>query len=252
MLTAPHSREQIAALRAQVAAVEASRGPALPFGIDRLDDRLADHGLDGHALHEMAPASPALGDDAAATLFTAGLAARFASSSGNILWAVTRFDLYAPGLEQVGLAPARLIYAEAREDAEVLALAEDALRSGVLAAVVGEVTRANMTATRRLQLAAAEGRTPMLLFRRWRRRAICPLSEPSSATTRWRVASIPSEPLGHPGVGRARWNISLLRQRNGNPFSLTVEACDDTGRLALPAPARSRAAGADRATARAA
>jgi protein ImuA len=252
MLTASLPCEQIAALRAQVEASQASRGPVLPFGLSSIDERLADHGLDRHGLHEMAPASAALSDDAAATLFVAGLAARFAGGSGNVLWALTRFDLYPPGLDQAGLTPDRQLYAEAREDNEVLALVEDGLRSGSLGAVVGEVAKVSMTATRRLQLAAAEGRTPMLLFRRWRRRAASPLLEPSSATTRWQVGCVPSGALGHAGVGRARWQLSMVRQRNGNPFSLTVEACDDTGCLALPAPARTRTAGADRATARAA
>ena len=252
MLTASSPREQIAALRAEVLAGQASRGPILPFDIASIDDRLADQGLDGHGLHEVAPASPALSDDAAATLFIAGLAARFAGTAGNVLWALSRFDLYAPGLDQAGLTPDRLLYAEAREEVEVLALVEDGLRSGSLGAVVGEVSRVSMTATRRLQLAATEGRTPMLLFRRWRRRAASPLDEPSSATTRWRIGSTASGAVGHPGVGRARWEMALVRQRNGNPFSLIVEACDDTGCLALPARARHRAAGADRATPRAA
>lgn len=252
MLSASHPSEQIAALRAQLAAGPARRAPVLPFGVAPIDSRLAEQGLDAHALHEIAPASPALCDDAAATLFVAGLAARFAEQGATVLWAVTRFDLYAPGLDQSGLPPDRLLYSEAQGDDAVLALAEDGLRSGTLSAVVAEVTKISMTATRRLQLAADEGRTPMLLFRRWRRRAVCPLSEPSAATTRWRIRSAASEPLGHAGIGRPRWDVELVRQRNGNPFSLIVEACDDKGRLALPAPARHRAARAGRATARAA
>ena len=40
---------------------------------------------------------------------------------------------------------------------------EDGLRHGALAAVVGEVQRADMVATRRLQLAAMSGNTPALL-----------------------------------------------------------------------------------------
>ncbi|MEJ7317026.1 hypothetical protein, partial [Staphylococcus epidermidis] len=77
--------------------------------------------------------------------------------------ALTRFDLYAPGLEQAGLNPATLLFVEVREDKDVLAVMEDGLRHGGLAAVVGEVKRANMVATRRLQLAAMTGNTPALL-----------------------------------------------------------------------------------------
>jgi protein ImuA len=245
--------EIVSLLRESVADARAQRVPALPFGIPDIDERLADRGLDGAALHEVAPAAASLSDDAAATLFAAGIAACFATAgNARILWVVSRFDLYAPGLEQAGLAPGRVIFAEGREDKDVLALMEDALRHGGLAAVVGEVKRADMTATRRLQLAADAGKTPALLCRRWRRQGHCPLNELSAATTRWRIACAPSERLPAPGVGRPRWSIELVRQRNGNPFSLLVEACDDTSRLALPAGARDRAAPAARATARAA
>jgi protein ImuA len=245
----------LAKLRAQVASSETSSraGDALAFGIGPLDARLAGGGLDRAGLHEVTAASPTLGDDAAATLFAAGLGARFAGCPGAIAaWILTRFDLYAPGLEQAGLGPERLLYAEARDDMMALALAEDALRTGSFAAVVAEVKVADQTAARRLQLAAADGRTPLLLLRRWRKAGRDPLEAPSPAMTRWRIGCAPSLPLGHPGVGRACWSVELARQRGGNSFSFLLEACDDTGRLALPTPARLRAAAAVGAAARAA
>lgn len=243
----------LAALLAELGQARAKRGPALPFGVEALDGRLADGGLDGGALHEVAAASATLNDDAAATLFAAGIAARFAAPPGfTIFWALTRFDLYAPGLEQVGLGPERILYAQGISDSTVLAMAEDALRDGSLACVIAEVKSADQTATRRLQLAASDGNTPMLLYRRHRIRDRCPLSGLSSAMTRWRIGCVPSARLPHPGVGRPRWSVELVRQRNGNSFSLELDACDDTGRLALPAAARDRAASADRAASQAA
>lgn len=234
--------DPLIALRAALSDAPAVRGPVLPFGLAALDDRLADRGLAGAGLHEIAATTATLSDDAAATLFAAGIAARFAARPGfTMLWALTKFDLYAPGLEQVGLAPDRVLYAQGRKDKDVLALAEDGLRDGSLACVVAEVRSADQIATRRLQLAAADGKTPMLLYRRHRSRDRCPLAENSSAMTRWRIGCVSSAPLPWPGVGRARWSVELVRQRNGPPFSLELEACDDTGRLALPAAAPDRA-----------
>ncbi len=152
------SADQLATLREAVARVAAARGPVLPFGIGPLDHLLSGGGLDGAGLHEFAGASASWSDDAAATLFTAGIAARFAAAPGvAALWALTRFDLYAPGLEQAGLGPDRILYAQGRTDKELLAMCEDALRDGSLACVVAEVKAADQTATRRLQLAASEG-----------------------------------------------------------------------------------------------
>ena len=107
--------DELAALREAVARVAASRGPVLPFGVGPLDHLLAGGGLDGAGLHEVAGASASWSDDAAATLFAAGIAARFAAAPGvSALWALTRFDLYAPGLEQAGLGPDRVLYAQPR------------------------------------------------------------------------------------------------------------------------------------------
>jgi protein ImuA len=224
----------------------------LPFGIDEVDGRLSDGRLTLGGLHEVSAATPTLTDDAAATLFAIGIAARAAAASGRrVLWAVTRFDLYVPRLEQAGLDPATLLFVETREDKDVLAVMEDGLRHGSLAAVVGEVKRADMVATRRLQLAAATGGTPALLSRRWRRQGVSPLTDLSAATTRWRIACAPSERLAAPGVGRGRWTVELARQRGGPGFTLELEACDDTGRLALPAASRDRATASAGAAARA-
>jgi len=225
------------------------RRPVLPFGIAAVDQRLATNGLRLDALHEIAPGSAGLGDDAAATLFTAGLAAR---AWGPVLWVVRRRDLFAPGLYQAGLAPERLLYAEANDDPELLALMEEGLRHRGLGAVIGEVKRASMANTRRLQLAAEGGRTIALLMKRHAREGGDPLAVPSAAVTRWRIAAAPSTPLPVAGIGRPRWRVELARQRGGESHHWTLEACDETGRLALPARLADRPAAAGGAHRRAA
>ncbi|HEX8383147.1 MAG TPA: protein ImuA [Sphingomonas sp.] len=208
------------------------RRPALPFGVAAIDARLAGEGLRLDALHEVAAATPRHGDDASATLFMAGIAAR---AWGPVLWVMRRRDLFAPGLYQAGLAPERLLYVEAHDDSELLAVMEEGLRHRGLGAVIGECKRAGLAATRRLQLAAEGGRTIALLLKRHAQGGADPLGQPSAALTRWRIASAPSAPLPHEGLGRACWHLDLARQKGGEPFQILVEACDETGRLALPA-----------------
>lgn len=233
--------ERLAALRAEVRALEsAGQGEArecLPLGVDAIDARLAGGGLPRGALHEAAAASAHIADDAAVTLFLAGLAALLSRSAGQgaVLWALTRRDLFAPGLAQAGLGPDRLIYAECRNDEEVLAVMEDALRHGGLAAIVGEVGQAAMASARRLQLSAEERGGTALLLRRWRKAGADPLAAPSSAVTRWRIGCAPSVPLPHDGIGRACWRMELVRQRGAPGYQWTVEAFDAEARLALPA-----------------
>ena len=229
--------DRLAALRAEVRAIESTGadGPreCLPFGLESIDTRLAGGGLACAALHEAAPDRPGLSDDAAATLFLASIAAR-RNLDGTVLWALARRDLFAPGLARVGLAPDRILYAECGRDEDVLAVMEEGLRHGGLAAVVGEVRRVPMAATRRLQLAAEEGGTMALMLKRWRKSGEDPLEMPSAAVTRWRIACAPSQSLPVPGVGRPRWRLALARQRGGEPHHWTMEGPDAQGRLALP------------------
>lgn len=225
----------VANIRRQIAAVErrdVADHPVLPFGIPHLDARLVGGGLRLDALHELAAAGANWGDDAPALLFAAGIAAR---QTGPVLWVLRRRDLFAPALYQAGLAPARVIYAEARDDKEVLAVIEDALHHGGLAAIIGEVRKAGLTSTRRLQLAAEGGTTLTLLMRGHIKLGEDPLAQPSAAATRWRIAPVASTPLEIAGVGRARWNVELVRQRGGAPFEVILEGCDETGRCALAA-----------------
>ena len=215
----------------------------MPFGLPELDNRLGGGGLRGGALHEATAQSCSLADDAATTLFLAGLAGREALRVGGpVLWASCRNDLYAPGLAQAGLPSANVIHAQPRDDEAVLPVIEDAVRDGTPSAVVAEVGKMSMVATRRLQLVAAEADIPVLVLRRRRNRYHDPLAEPSAAWTRWRIGSAPSGRLGVAGVGRPRWSIELARQRGGEPFSVILEGCDETGCLAVPAALGHRAA----------
>jgi protein ImuA len=244
--------EVLAQLRERLRGIEGGayrRRPALPFGVGAIDGVLASTGLRLDALHEVAGASPSMGDDAAATLFLAGIAAR---AWGPVLWVVRRHDLFAPGLAQAGLSAARVIYAEARDDADLLGIMEEGLRHKGLGAVIGEAKRAGLAATRRLQLAAEGGRTIALLMKRHGKAQDDPLGAPSAAVTRWRVATAPSTPLPVAGIGRPRWRVELIRQKGGIPGDWILEACDETGRCALPAKLVDRPAAAGGAALRAA
>jgi protein ImuA len=74
----------------------------LPFGIKAIDQYLPDGGLALAALHDVAGGGNGAIDGAAAALFTAGIAAR---TRGQVLWCVTRHDLFAPAIAQAGLLP---------------------------------------------------------------------------------------------------------------------------------------------------
>ncbi len=197
--------DAIASLRARIARIEgvSAKHVVLPFGVERIDRLLPAGGIAAGALHEVA-GSRELADDAAATIFLAGIRARF---EGPVFWCLSWRDLFAPALHLVGLHPNRVIFVEAGSNTHVLTAMEECLRHPGLGGVVGELRKVSLTASRRLQLAAEQSGVPAFLFRR--AHAIDTRSPGSAAVTRWRVRATPSERLGIPSLGRPRWELKL-------------------------------------------
>ncbi len=249
----PHSSRQLDEVRARIRSIESAGRTchgALPFGLDLVDQRLPGGGLALGALHEVAGGGNGAVDGAAAALFAAGIMAR---TTGQILWCVTRRDLFAPAIAQAGLHPDRVIYAEVGDEKSVLACFEEGLRHGGLAGVVGEVAKLTMTASRRLQLVAEASGTLAIAIRRWRRMTeASDFGQPTASVTRWRVSALPSTALPVPGVGRPRWLVELIRARAGESADFVLEACNEQGRLALPAELVDRSAATRRGVHRAA
>jgi len=221
--------------------------PPISFGIPGIDRQLPTGGLARGALHELVAHSH--NDMGAVTDFCVAVLVRLLKTQARsreqpVLWclqnqAMDAGGLYPPGLSRLGLDPARVLAVRAKHDTDVLRVMEEALRCRALGAVVGEVRTVDLTASRRLQLAAeTSGVTALLL------RPASDMPGPSAATTRWRLAAGPSNPrgwaaeLGEPGA--VCWQATLFRCRGGAPGNWLMEWCDETGDLALAAPVRNR------------
>ena len=171
---------------------------------------------------------------AALTAFAAAIGGRL----GMVLWCARTRDvhgagIYGPGLARVGLSPARLLAVTARSDAVLLGVMEEGLRHSLLACVVGEVDKLDLTASRRLQLAAEKSGVTALVLRTSSRRAE---TEPIAAAGRWRITPLPSGEHIIAEAGAARWRLELLQSRNGATGAWTVEAPDAQGHLHFSSP----------------
>jgi protein ImuA len=219
---------RLAAMRAKIAAIEAggrADSESLPFGDARIDNRLPGGGLPLGRWHEIGGAGMEVETAAAPAAFTALLAAPLAKR-GEVVWVLRRDDLCAPGLFGLGFPPERLIQVCARDEAEALSVMEDALSTVGVAAVVGEVEAADLTAGRRLQLACEKRcATGFLILRRPYGGQARREATGSAAATRWRIASAPSEPpAGEFGLGSPRFRVELERCRGGRTGAWLMEA----------------------------
>lgn len=215
-----HETTTLRRLRHTMAAIEGSHLRAMPgikpaAGSDAIGAILGGC-LNSSALHEFSPVlSSHLG---AATGFVLALAARV-SARKQVLWIRPQFAdgeaglLYGHGVALLGLPLDRVLTLRVARSIDALWAMEEALKCRAVACVIAELPDnggiADLTATRRLSLAARRGGGFGFLFRH---RAS---SFSSSAETRWEVAAAPSSPDRFGGLGRIAFALSLTKNRRG-------------------------------------
>jgi protein ImuA len=130
-------------------------------------------------------------------------------------------------MARFGLAADRLIVVHGAAPRDLLWAAEEGLRCRKVGAVVLEGVEADLTAGRRLQLAAESGGTIGFTLMAERVR-------PSgAASSRWRIRSAASAPTPWHGIGAPRWQVTLERCRSGTAANWLVEWREDEDRLAV-------------------
>ncbi|TKC06227.1 ImuA family protein [Pedobacter frigoris] len=176
------------------------------------------------AIHEFITVEP---EHAAASAgFIAGILKTLLLQGGVCLWISTSRTFFPPSLIAFNVAPEQVIFVDAKAEKEVLWVMEQALKCGGLAAVIAEVKEINIIQSRRLQLAIESSKVTGFLLR----------NDPqklgsNTCVARWKITPLPSVLEDElPGVGFPRWQVDLLRVRNGNPGSWKLEWVQDAFR----------------------
>jgi protein ImuA len=168
-------------------------------------------------IHELI--SPAAEQAATTNGFIAGIAGRLMQQDGTCLWISTSRSIFPPALRTFGIDPDRIIFIDLQRPKEVLWAMEEALKCASLSAVVGELKELSFTESRRLQLAVEQSLVTGFIHRRQ------PRAENTVAcVSRWKISPLPGETGdGLPGVGFPRWQVDLVKVRNGRPGTWVVE-----------------------------
>jgi protein ImuA len=151
--------------------------------------------------------------------FVSAVLSGLMNNGGAALWISSLRTVFPPAFKFFGIEPDRIIFIDLKKQKDVLWAMEEALKCSGLAAVVGEVSEMNFTASRRLQLAVEQSRVTGFILRRHPRKL-----NATACVSRWTITSVPSsadEDL--PGVGFPRWRVELLKARNGKPGVWEVE-----------------------------
>lgn len=221
MKRAGQKSELIEQLRKDILSLQGFRVPTdsqkVQFGLGPIEAAFPNGTFPTGAIHELL--SERKEDAAATTGFMATLLGRMMQSGGVCVWISCKRTLFPASLKFFGIEPERVIFIDAKNEKDLLWMVEEALKCQALAAVVGELQEINLTESRRLQLAVEQSRVTGLLHRHNPRS-----TNTIAAVSRWKITALPSDPGEElPGIGFYRWNVDLLKVRNGEPGSWQVQ-----------------------------
>ncbi len=128
------------------------------------------------------------------------------------IWISRQRNIFPPALQAFGIEPQQVIFIQPLKEKDLLWTMEEALRCDALSAVVCEAREISFIASRRLQLAVEESHVTGFIIRQ------DPRNLATACDARWKISSLAGEvEEGLPGVGYPRWQIELLKVRNGKP-----------------------------------
>lgn len=177
---------------------------------DAVDRWMPHGGLPAGCIHEVKGTSLA-----SALAFSSILSSRIAGDEGNVVYIAPDRSLHPLGLLPYGMRLDRFLLVCVRRAQDVSWAVMEALRCSQVSAVMAVLNGADLTASRRMQLAAEDsGVTGFLLGHV----TAAPIAAP---ITRWKISST----TGKPGQGfdEPAWTLDLLYCRGGRPGNWTIE-----------------------------
>ncbi len=150
--------------------------------------------------------------------FVTAILSSLLKQDGVGVWIGRSRRLFAPALTVFGVLPHKVIFVSLNKDKDALWVMEEALKCAGLTAVVCEVGELDFKQSRRLQLAVEQSRVTGFVLRNAAKLGS------TACAARWQIKPLPSADLGGlPGLGFLRWQVDLLKVRNGSTGSWVLE-----------------------------
>ena len=155
---------------------------------------------------------------AATSGFITGLIGTLMGTQGVSMWISAERNIHPPALSSFNVDARNIFFIHPQKEKDILWATEEALHCNALSTVVAEVPALSFKASRRLQLAVEQSRVTAFIIRNGVRNI-----DVTSTLSRWRITSLPGEiPDELPGVGFPKWNVEILKIRNGQPGAWMV------------------------------
>jgi protein ImuA len=175
------------------------------------------HSFPQAAIHEFISSNKEEG--AATGGFVAAIIASLMRGGGVTIWISATRNIFPPALKSFGIAPEKIIFINLKKEKEIGWVMEEALKCKGLSAVIGEIPELSFTTSRRLQLVVEQSHVTGFILRSNPR-----IINTTACVTRWKIRPIPTQlAAAMPGLGFPRWNVELLKVRNGSPGNWEIE-----------------------------
>lgn len=192
-----------------------------PLGLGPLEKVFPNGVFPVGAVHELVCAST---EQAAATAgFVSGILSVLLRQGGICVWIGRARRLFAPALAAFGIQPHKVIFINLKKDTDALWVMEEALKCNGLTAVICEVRELDFKQSQRLQRMVEHSRVTGFVLRNSTKQL-----GSTTCAARWQVKALPSAvEAGLPGLGHLRFQVELLKVRNGATGSWVLEWQDD-------------------------
>ncbi len=217
-------KDIIQQLQKQILVLEGSHKPnseQLSVGLGEIETAFPGKIFPCGAVHELISLSS---EDASSTNgFISVVLGKLMQKSGCCIWISNKRKIFPPALKAFGIDPERILFVDAWKVKDVLWTIEEALNCDALTAVVGEINEISFNDSRRLQLAVEKSKVTGFIHRQNPK-----VINAVACVSRWKispVASVLTDKI--PGVGFPRWDVELLKVRNGQTGKWTIQWSPD-------------------------
>jgi len=219
-------QEILTRLRQQISAAQGFKpshiAPGEGFGLGAIEACFPNNVFPTGTIQEFLAEHPE--DAAASEGFIAGLLAKLMENGNSCLWISRNRKLFPPSLETFGVDPQQIIFLDLYYTKEILWVMEEALKCEGLACVIAELPDIDFAQSRRLQLATEKSHVTGFILRKEPKRSL----SATACSARWEICPQPTQ-INHniPGVGNPRWEVNLIKVKNGEGGKFLIEWAED-------------------------
>ncbi len=186
------------------------------LGLRALENNFPNHTFPTGTIHEFVSEKPE--HTACTSAFISGVLTKLNNQNGIYIWIGKQRQLFPVGLKKFGIQPHQIIFINLVKQKDILWATEEALKCKNLSGVISELEDITFAQSQRLQLTVEKSKVTGFILRTQTERI-----NATACAARWQIKPVASENEEHlPGVGFSKWQVNLLKVRNGNTASCTV------------------------------